>query len=38
VPERIGIFTDARFTYFGDRYGNGEQNNIMARAGVRFVF
>jgi hypothetical protein len=38
VPERIGIFTDARFTYFGDRYGDGDQNNIMARAGVRFVF
>lgn len=38
VPERIGIFTDARFTYFGDRFDNGHQNNIMARAGVRFVF
>ena len=38
VPERIGIFTDARFTYFGDRFDAGDQNNIMARAGVRFVF
>lgn len=38
VPQRIGIFTDARFTYFGDRFGNGDQNNIMARAGIRFVF
>jgi opacity protein-like surface antigen len=38
VPQKIGIFTDARFTYFGDRFGNGAQNNVMARAGVRFVF
>ena len=38
VPHRIGLFTDARFTYFGDRFGYGDQNNIMARAGVRFVF
>lgn len=38
VPQRVGIFTDARFTYFGDRFGNGDQNNIMARAGIRFVF
>lgn len=38
VPNKIGIFTDARFTYFGDRFGDGDQNNIMARAGVRVVF
>lgn len=38
VPQRIGIFTDARFTYYGDRYGNGDQNNVMARAGLRLVF
>ena len=38
VPQKVGIFTDARFTFFGDRFGNGDQNNIMARAGVRFVF
>jgi hypothetical protein len=38
VPQKIGIFTDARWTYDGDRYGNGEQNNGMARAGIRVVF
>lgn len=38
VPQRVGLFADARFTYFGDRYGSGDQNNIMARAGVRFIF
>ena len=38
VPQRIGLFTDARFTYYGDRFGNGDHNNIMARAGIRLVF
>jgi opacity protein-like surface antigen len=38
VPNKIGLFTDARFTYFGDRFGDGDQNNIGARAGIRFVF
>jgi opacity protein-like surface antigen len=38
VPHRVGIFADSRWTYFGDRYGHGDQNNFGARAGVRFVF
>ncbi len=38
VPNKIGIFADARFTYFGDRYGQGDQNNLMGRAGIRVVF
>jgi hypothetical protein len=38
VPNRIGLFVDARFTYYGDRYGNGDQNNLLGKAGVRFVF
>lgn len=38
VPNKVGIFTDARYTYFGDRYGNGDQGNVMVKAGVRFVF
>jgi hypothetical protein len=38
VPQRIGLFTDARFTYYGTRYGNDDQNNVLARAGIRFVF
>lgn len=38
VPHKVGLFTDARFTYFGDRFGNGDQNFILVRAGVRLVF
>ncbi|MDB6153004.1 MAG: hypothetical protein JWL90_1457 [Chthoniobacteraceae bacterium] len=38
VPHRVGIFIDSRWTYFGDRYGHGNQNNFGGRAGVRFVF
>ena len=38
VPRKIGLFTDARFTYFGDRFGRGDHNTVMARAGVRLVF
>ena len=38
VPNKVGIFVDARWTYFGDRYGAGDQNNFLGKAGVRFVF
>jgi hypothetical protein len=38
VPNKVGLFTDARWTYFGDRYGHGDQNNVLVKAGVRFVF
>lgn len=38
VPNKVGLFTDARFTYFGDRFGRGDQNNVMIKAGVRWVF
>jgi hypothetical protein len=38
VPNKIGIFVDARWTYFGDRYGRGDQNNFLGKAGLRFVF
>ncbi len=38
LNERLGIFTDARWTYYGDRFGRGDQNNFMFRGGVRFVF
>jgi len=38
VPAKIGIFADSRWNYYGDRYGNGDQNNFAFRAGVRFVF
>ncbi len=38
VPNSIGLFTDARWTYYGDAHGNGDMNNFQARAGIRFVF
>ena len=38
VPNKIGIFTDARWNYYGDRYGRDVQNNFMIRAGARLVF
>jgi len=38
LPERMSFFTDARWTYFGDRYGHGDQNNMVSRAGIRFAF
>ena len=38
VPNKVGIFVDARWNYYGDRYGHDDQNNFTARAGVRWVF
>ena len=38
VPNKIGLFIDGRWTYFGDRYGHGDQNNFLGKAGIRFVF
>ena len=38
VPQKVGIFVDARYTYFGDRFGYGDQSQVGARAGVRVVF
>ena len=38
VPNKVGLFIDARWTYFGDRSGRGDQNNFLGTAGVRFVF
>ena len=38
VPQKIGIFVDARYTYFGDRFGYGDQGNVGLRSGVRIVF
>lgn len=38
VPNRIGLFADARYTYLGDRFGHGDLGNASARAGVRFIF
>lgn len=38
VPNKVGLFTDARFNYYGDRFGRGDLNNFAVRAGVRIVF
>jgi hypothetical protein len=38
VPNKIGLFVDERWNYFGDRYGDGDQNNFQTRAGIRWVF
>jgi hypothetical protein len=38
VPNKIGLFIDGRWTYFGDRYGHGDQNNFLGKAGIRFIF
>ena len=38
MPNKLGIFADGRWNYYGDRFGHDVQNNFMIRAGVRFVF
>lgn len=38
VPNKIGIFADERWNYYGDRFGHDDLNNFMTRAGVRWVF
>ena len=34
----LGIFTDGRWTYYGERFGRGDLNNFSVRVGVRVVF
>lgn len=38
VPNKIGIFADERWNYYGDRFHHDTQNNFMTRAGIRYVF
>lgn len=38
VPNKIGIFADTRWNYYGTRFGHDDQNNFAVRAGVRLVF
>ncbi len=38
IPAKVGLFTDARWNYFGDRYDRGDQNNFTIRAGLRLIF
>jgi hypothetical protein len=37
-PQKLGVFADARWTYYGDRFGNGDQNNFGGRVGLRWIF
>ena len=38
LSSKVGLFTDARWTFLGDRYGRGDLGNLGVRAGVRIVF
>jgi hypothetical protein len=38
ATDRLGVFTDARYTYFGDRFERGDHGNVSARVGLRIVF
>ena len=38
LPNKLGIFADGRWNYYGDRYGHDVQNNFLFRAGARLVF
>ena len=38
VPNKVGLFADARWNYYGDRDHHDVQNNFLVRAGVRWVF
>jgi hypothetical protein len=38
VPNKVGVFVDGRWNYYGDRYGHDVQNNFLLRTGVRLVF
>jgi len=38
LPNKLGIFTDGRWNYYGDNYTHGNQNNFLIRAGARMVF
>ena len=37
-PQKMGVFVDGRWTYYGDRHGNGDLNNFSGRVGLRFIF
>ena len=37
-PQKLGVFVDARWTYYGDRFDHGDQNNFGGRVGLRWIF
>jgi hypothetical protein len=38
LPNKLGIFADGRWNYYGDRDDHNTQNNFLFRAGARLVF
>jgi len=38
IPNKMGVFADGRWNYYGDRYGHDNQNNFLFRLGTRWVF
>jgi len=38
LPNKIGLFVDERWSYYGDYGTHDDQNNFTTRAGVRWVF
>jgi len=38
IPNKLGIFADGRWNYYGDRNGHDTQNNFLFRTGARLVF
>jgi hypothetical protein len=38
IPNKLGVFADGRWNYYGDRYGHDNQNNFLFRLGTRWVF
>jgi hypothetical protein len=38
IPNKLGIFADGRWNYYGDRWGHDVQNNFLIRAGARMIF
>lgn len=38
VPNKVALFSDVRWNYYGERFGRGDLNNFGVRAGVRLVF
>lgn len=38
IPNKLGIFADGRWNYYGDKDSHDNQNNFLVRAGARLVF
>jgi len=38
TPQKLGVFLDGRWTYFGDRFNRDDLNNFSTRLGFRVIF